>query len=267
MISYIADMDQSYSKHPNTTSLTLMRAGVIRTGYGWRFKKRFLDQFEILFVTHGKMYIEVEERHYELAENQVLICPPYCKIGSGRPSEQSVHFYWADYRIEKKDGHLREPMYRSINNPLQMEQWMMSMCEICWQDQGNMYVGDAVLLQLLDYLQQDDGLSRSQISLVQKIRAHIDDNLQNHPTVASVARDFGYAPDHLTRLFKAYTGISLSEYLYHRRLDVAKTLLTSSDYTINEIAQYLGYDDPNRFTKFFGYHEKISPLNYRNTHQ
>ena len=67
---------------------------------------------------------------------------------------------------------------------------------------------------------------------------------------------------YLQRLFKAETGMSIYQYLSKLRMDAAITLLGASNYNINEIAEYVGYNDRKRFTEIFKKRFGVSPSKY-----
>ena len=68
---------------------------------------------------------------------------------------------------------------------------------------------------------------------------------------------------HLTRLFKQYTGETLSEYTLRTRLDYGALLLRSTDMGILEISSALGYDCLSHFIKMFNKQFRMTPKQYR----
>jgi YesN/AraC family two-component response regulator len=94
------------------------------------------------------------------------------------------------------------------------------------------------------------------------VRSHTDTLL----TVADVETHFGYNADYLSRILKTHRGRSLQQDIIAERLDRAKVLLQTSNYTVEAVARLLGYEDANLFSKFFRYHEGTTPTAYRNTY-
>ncbi len=56
---------------------------------------------------------------------------------------------------------------------------------------------------------------------------------------------------YLQRLFKAEMGLSIYQYISKLRMDAAQTLLVSSNYNINEISEFVGYNDRRTFAEAF----------------
>ena len=72
------------------------------------------------------------------------------------------------------------------------------------------------------------------------------------------------SPVYISKIFKEETGESPINYLIKIRLEKARDiLLKSSDSTIKNIANEVGYEDAYHFSKLFKKYYGISPLYYR----
>lgn len=67
----------------------------------------------------------------------------------------------------------------------------------------------------------------------------------------------------LSRRFKQATNLSPAAYLKHIRLKESKELLKNSNLSISEIAESVGYNDPNYFSRIFTHRYKLTPSNFR----
>lgn len=67
---------------------------------------------------------------------------------------------------------------------------------------------------------------------------------------------------YLQRIFKANMGVSIYQYISKVRMDAAVTLLVSSNYNVNEISEYVGYNDRRTFSEIFKKHFGVSPTQY-----
>jgi AraC-like DNA-binding protein len=68
--------------------------------------------------------------------------------------------------------------------------------------------------------------------------------------------------NYLSTLFKAETGVSLSQFIRDRKMEEAKNLLRSGEYRISEIAEMLGYQTLSYFSKVFHQVHGCSPRHY-----
>ncbi|HEY5584964.1 MAG TPA: AraC family transcriptional regulator [Ruminiclostridium sp.] len=67
----------------------------------------------------------------------------------------------------------------------------------------------------------------------------------------------------LIRKFKKHIGITPYEYLIKFRINQSKNFLESTDLSITEIAESVGFEDCSHFIKMFKQYEKTTPLQYR----
>ena len=64
-------------------------------------------------------------------------------------------------------------------------------------------------------------------------------------------------------MFKAATGVKLTEYINKYRVDKAATLLLNSDDSVSDIASKVGFDNLNYFDRIFKRYKKLSPKKYK----
>ena len=95
------------------------------------------------------------------------------------------------------------------------------------------------------------------------IRTYVDSNSVSCLTASQVAKHFDISESYLARIFKRSFGYSLTEYLVQRRIGEAQTLLLTTDLSIAEISQQVGYQNQSYFSKLFMQNVGLSPLRYR----
>ena len=66
------------------------------------------------------------------------------------------------------------------------------------------------------------------------------------------------------RNFKEYTGSTPAQYILALRISNAQSLLETTDYNVNEIAEIVGYDNPLYFSRIFKKQLGLSPSQFRN---
>lgn len=99
--------------------------------------------------------------------------------------------------------------------------------------------------------------------IVEDVLDFVRTNYNQPITNALIADRFVYHPNYINRVFKASMGQSLHQYVIHYRLRIAKTLLTGSDYSIDEIARTVGFESPSYFSKYFKEYFGEPPLTFR----
>lgn len=84
-------------------------------------------------------------------------------------------------------------------------------------------------------------------------------------TVEVLAALAGVSGEHLRRLCRLHQGRSPMSHVAALRMRQAMALLASESYTIETVAQQVGYDSPFAFSAAFKRHQGVSPSEYRQT--
>ncbi|RXZ79020.1 response regulator [Paenibacillaceae bacterium] len=88
--------------------------------------------------------------------------------------------------------------------------------------------------------------------IVNKAKDYIHQHYsQKGLTLSSVAAKNHVSPNYLSYLFKKYTGFSLWGYVIKLRMEESKRLLLETDLRRYEIAEQVGYESPEHFSKIF----------------
>jgi AraC family transcriptional regulator len=68
---------------------------------------------------------------------------------------------------------------------------------------------------------------------------------------------------HFLRLFRAAYGLSPYQYIQHLRIEKAKILLAGSTISIMDLAELLGFDNSQSFSRLFFQKMSLYPTQYR----
>lgn len=82
-------------------------------------------------------------------------------------------------------------------------------------------------------------------------------------SLQSIAKQFGYSQNYLSRMIKQQTGKTFVELLQQIRLDYAADYLTKTNLTLDKISEMIGYNDASYLNKIFQKKFGISPHQYR----
>lgn len=98
---------------------------------------------------------------------------------------------------------------------------------------------------------------------VQKVMEYIELHLGNEITVRSLSEITNISISHLSKIFKSETRQTISEYIAKKRCEKAASFLKDTDYTIQDISSFVGYQDNNYFVKVFKKIYGVTPSSYR----
>lgn len=83
---------------------------------------------------------------------------------------------------------------------------------------------------------------------------------------AELAKEFHYTADHLSRIVKKHTGLTLSDYRKRICVQKAEKLLRETGTSISDIISYLGYSNRTYFYRIFREQYGMTPQKYRETY-
>lgn len=81
--------------------------------------------------------------------------------------------------------------------------------------------------------------------------------------IEDYAKEHHITTSYLIRNFKKIVHVSPMQYIVSLRIESAQKQLDSTDSSIAQIAESVGYDDPQYFSRLFSRHVGISPREYR----
>ncbi|MDN4525692.1 response regulator transcription factor [Fictibacillus fluitans] len=115
---------------------------------------------------------------------------------------------------------------------------------------------DQKLIQMEDERIGDKDHIKQALSFIEK---HSDKAISLKEAADSVHLN----PSYFSVLFKEQTGLTFTEYVTRKRLQRAKRLLLTTQYSVEEIAEAAGYQTAKYFIKLFKEYEGITPSKYR----
>lgn len=106
-------------------------------------------------------------------------------------------------------------------------------------------------------------LSFSDIIAIQKAHKILEENYFNPPTITALSKLVYINEQKLKAGFSKYYHMSIGEYTTFIRMNIAETLLSTTDLSIEEIARKVGYNHSSNFSKMFKKVHGITPLTFR----
>ena len=117
----------------------------------------------------------------------------------------------------------------------------------------------------IHYAEQMQSLQKSAISskAVSTCINYIYEHLHTRITLKTLSSVTNLSAPYLSRLFKKETGYPVSEYILAKKLETAKSMLSSSDYSIAEISASLAFPSQSYFTNVLKKDCNLTPKQYR----
>lgn len=96
-----------------------------------------------------------------------------------------------------------------------------------------------------------------------KLKNYLDSNISQLVSVKELSKTIFRSQDYCQKLFSREFGITPYAYQLERKMQTAKSLLTSTNLSIGEIAERLGYTDIHYFSNLFQKKCGCRPTEYR----
>ena len=106
---------------------------------------------------------------------------------------------------------------------------------------------------------------RTSNNAINKVVDYLQEHYAHPLSLAALAELTGYTPQYLSSLFGREVGMSIQKFLMRIRIAQACELLDNTNMSIAEIANAVGYQDVQHFSRLFRQHQKQSPRTYRKT--
>lgn len=239
------------------------------------------NQIEMGFILSGKGKYRIDDIIYTVEEGDLLIINPgmYHQAltdGNGKPTVEffvgftdvtfrgmeANHFKIIDGPILHTTGELRQKLFRLVSS-------MEAESEV-WK-QGRYFMMRSYLVQILlllirekeEPVKQGKGFAFESVSkkyVVEQIVSYFEDHYAEKISLDRIAENMYLSPFYISKIFKSETGEAPIRHLINIRLERAREILESGDYSsIQEVAARVGYDDAYHFSKLFKKKYNIPP--------
>lgn len=99
--------------------------------------------------------------------------------------------------------------------------------------------------------------------LVHDMIFYLENHIYQAFTVGKMCHDFNYSATYLSKIFKKTTGMSILDYYLHLKMIEARRMIREGNMNIAQIAQKLGYDSPQYFSRSFKRIAGMKPQEYK----
>ncbi|WP_046213843.1 helix-turn-helix transcriptional regulator [Paenibacillus wulumuqiensis] len=238
------------------------------------YEEQYLDQNEycLSLITYGNCVYWVSGQKTILEKGDLLLIPPESAY-YGKSVPTRVHTKQVVRFSVQQDAAL--PLLRG-SDTVQMKPGgydlyhdRLQHIAAQWRDKPPYYrlLVDSLMIQLLVELNReyDRGVIREdKHRLVDTMKRYIQQNYSRRITKEHLGELIQRTPNYAATLFKNVTGQTISEYVHDQRMKRAVYMLTESQLTITEIAEFLGYQEVSYFYRIFKRKMGVPPAEMMN---
>ena len=223
--------------------------------------------YKIYYVCKGTGTLHLEHTHYALSEGDIFFTFP----GTPFCIESISEFTYAYIGFLGERGQMILDTFKitPTNNQFSGCEEVYPVWEKGLQTCREMtdIYSEGILLYTLAYLGERLASTlfgdKAPDETILKMKQYIDENFQDTSfSLNKMASSLGYNPKYISRLFVSKMHIGISTYLNTIRIQYACTLMRQGARSINDIAFYCGYRDPQYFSRVFKKRMGVSPRNF-----
>lgn len=246
--------------------------------------RRILDTAVLLFGYNGEYAISQDGNEYTLEKGTFRILFPGHEHYGTAPSQLGQSHFWCHFYLPPKYMITEDASTNNDENACILPEFgksddhekffvlfgqLINEAERITDEKIRGVICDSYIKILLCSLISSSEEAKTALrgrSEIAKIKEYLRCNACSGITAGDAANALGYNADHLCRLIKRDSGITLSSYLNKLRLNEAKNLLLNSNMKISQIAYACGFSDEKYFMKLFMRYENVTPTQYREAH-
>ncbi|MDF2669693.1 MAG: hypothetical protein K0R67_1999 [Paenibacillus sp.] len=215
----------------------------------------------IALIVSGKLCYRIDGETLRLNKGKLIHIPPGC-LREGFPEMDDQHQkYWATFSTVEDHNipfpllerhtpfvvQARQHEYLKQRFSLLVQQWMGKLPyfdSIC----------EAILTEIVGLMNREANELRhpsAQLDIVSEVQRYILTHYREDIQVKEVAPIVGISPNYLSSIFRRLTGSTVKEYVNQVKLSAARDLLLSTNVTIWQAAEYVGFCDQSYFNLIF----------------
>lgn len=250
----------------------------------------------LLYVTKGSFNMLIGDDVYNVSEGDVVLIPAqtvYQPRESDGCSYYFVHFsattlestppstinrsllrynevndgYAYNYYGETYSSIINLPIHITQNNfksyyPLHNVFERATKLNI-WRNNYEKLLLDNTIRELLILISTELSTQQTSNNTLQKVLHYINKHYTEPITLTSISENFGFSTSYITKLFRNFLGKGTVDYINDLRLTDACEYLISSNYSIGEISNKIGFQNQYYFDRLFKRKYGVTPKEFR----
>lgn len=228
----------------------------------------------VILIIRSKGAFVINERHYSVTPGHAIILSPYIPYSYYNPDgtymDDWIHFLTDDASLlENSSLPINQPF--SITN---MSTFTLLIKQILWEKSyetsplGPQNI-DALFLVLINHLisatqtKTTKKVGNLLLEQLQTLRLDMQNNLSEQPSIAQYADLLGISPSYFQHIYSDFFGISFQQDVIQLRIEQAKYILSTTEITLEQVAELCGYTNEVHFYRQFKKVTGITPAQYR----
>lgn len=252
---------------------------------GFHYPVHWHEEMEIIVMHRGQLLVNVGGEDFSLEEGQVLLVNPR-QLHLMRSEDRNVWYDTVLFPVDLISFQTEDLLEQTVFQPLRTGKAIVpNLVPDCVMTEENrlllrqivdvnvekkcMYQLETrilllrffmALLDSVELIRPEEGSAgQMQRQLLEYIRMHYREKL----TLSDLAEQFHLSPKYISRYFKEKFKLTISEYVWHLRMNHAKELLDNTQLSITEVAEQSGFSSVSFFIREFTEANGCSPRKWK----
>lgn len=258
-------------------------------GFGHQFddpdascKDRIIGDFELIYVIDGESFITIGDQNYHCNAGDIILIPPFTKhkILSSRVNPHNNYWIHFDvYPFYKQNDfigalmfHGKTKMSIGVLDDL-MTLYTLLDKEVNESKMGSRIFVNTLLTQIfisimrtnkasLAYENNEIISNNTEVDIINKSTNIIKNNISSNLKLEDICKEIHISESYLYKAFMKVLKMSPKIFIRLYKVKQAEQLLKSSDLSIKEIAEKVGFSSSNYFSNVFKEFYSMSPREY-----
>lgn len=249
--------------------------------YHYRSRRNGAAQHILIYCTAGSGNVVIADKHYDVRAGEFVIIPSNVTHRYWADEKDPWTIYWVHFTGDNS-GHLVKFITSITDSPKSAVYYdterndlfdrMYKRVELTCNGTSSgsedmMYANMCLQYYLASFTNKDRHPPTADIQspsdVVHLVKTYLEQQIGSARTLQQIADQVNMSASHLSFLFKRKTGFSPVEYFNHLKIQAACQYLSSTNLRIKSIADRLGIEDPQYFSRFFKKTIGVSPNIYR----
>lgn len=225
------------------------------------------SDYQLIYLLSGHIEVEYKGKLHPLSHGFVIYPPGVSQQYTDFQDTNRVWVHFTGHNIAEilKDAHLECGVHAVAFSPIVQELLLQLVSE--HNQPRHISEEKGIFISILYFLGKQCNSGSSIDDSIKDVVAYITTHFYNKLYINELAASCRLSASHFMHLFKEQTGLSPLAYQQALRMEYAKSALASTNLSVSEISDRIGYTDPLYFSRIFKKITGFSPRAFRQNHR
>jgi YesN/AraC family two-component response regulator len=225
----------------------------------------------IIICVKGQAWCATNAGQFEVRAGQVIILPPSAPHSYGADEDDPWTLWWLHIDgkgISEFLNYYRMTIEAPVRNVSDMYEAVFLVAEVIkWMQRdttnSSLLAAAGAAWRLMTLIASDHAGAGDVGDAIVRSAAYLRNHADRRVNVTDLADMAGFSNSHFAALFKRHTGFAVGYYQTQLRIASARELLDTTNRSVEEIANSVGYEDSYYFARQFKKVHGVPPSIYR----